>query len=254
VPLQPVARRSLGDQVFDQLCGQILHGELPAGSALPGERALVELLGVNRQAVREAIKRLEQAQLVDVQHGGRTTVTEWRRRGSLDLLPKLVVNAEGAIDPAVVRSIMELRALIAPEVAGRCAERAVAPVTALLAELAEEYRALPEAPAVEALADLDHRLWEVLVDGSDNLAFRLAYNGFRSEYALAEALMWTLLADELSAVDLRLDLVKAVQAGDPVRARALAADLLAIGTSTVAQAMAGTAPTRRSLLRRGRAR
>ena len=45
------------------IIGRILEGKLEAGSALPSERFLAEEFGVNRHAVREALKRLEQAGL-----------------------------------------------------------------------------------------------------------------------------------------------------------------------------------------------
>jgi GntR family transcriptional regulator, transcriptional repressor for pyruvate dehydrogenase complex len=240
VPFSPVARRSLGDQVFDQLAAQILRGELTPGEALPPERSLVELLGVNRQAVREALKRLEQAGLVDVLHGGGTTVTDWRRRAGLDLLPRLLVSADGTIDPGVVRAIMELRSLVGPDVAARCAERAVPAVTESLAAIARSYDAVALDSPLGELAALDTLLWQTLVDGADNIAYRLAYNALRSEYVAVESVMRSVLAEELTALDLRRRLVAAVLAGDAPTARAAATDLLAIGTAAVAAALSAS--------------
>jgi GntR family transcriptional regulator, transcriptional repressor for pyruvate dehydrogenase complex len=240
VPFSPVARRSLGDQVFDQLSAQILRGELAPGEGLPPERSLVELLGVNRQAVREALKRLEQAGLVDVLHGGGTTVTDWRRRAGLDLLPRLLVAVDGTIDPGVVRSIMEFRGLVGPDVAARCAERAVAATTASLTEVARSYDAVTAVTPLDELAALDTLLWQTLVDGADNIAYRLAYNALRSKYVAVESVMRSVLAEELTALDLRRRMVAAVLAGDGVAARALATDLLAIGTAAVAAAVSSS--------------
>lgn len=240
MPFRPVARRSLGDQVFDQLTDQILRGDLAPGEALPPERALVEVLGVNRQAVREALKRLEQAGLVDVLHGGGTTVTDWRRRAGLDLLPRLLVSADGTIDPGVVRSVMELRALIGPDVAARCAERAVPSVTGALTEVARAYdEATGDAP-LDDLAALDTRLWQTMVDGADNIAYRLAYNALRSEYVAVESVLRSVLAEELRALDLRRRVLAAVLAGDSATARAAATDLLAIGTAAVTGAVSSS--------------
>lgn len=88
--LQPVIRRSVPEAVFDQIATDVLSGELPAGSALPSERRLAEVFGVSRPAVREALKRLSAASLVEVRHGGVTTVRDFRRHAGLDLLPQLV--------------------------------------------------------------------------------------------------------------------------------------------------------------------
>ena len=60
---KPIERKSLSRSVFEQLSEQILRGALSPGDNLPGERSLSDVLGVNRGAVREALKRLEQARL-----------------------------------------------------------------------------------------------------------------------------------------------------------------------------------------------
>ena len=66
----------LADQIFGQITAQILSGELEAGENLPAERSLAEQFGVNRHVVREAVKRLQQAGLVQVVHGGGTRVLD----------------------------------------------------------------------------------------------------------------------------------------------------------------------------------
>src|SRR3546814_6582818 len=70
---------------------------------------LSEMLGVSRNAVREAIKRLQQARLVEVKHGGTTTVLDYRIEAGADLLPSLLFNREGQIQVDVARSIVRMR-------------------------------------------------------------------------------------------------------------------------------------------------
>lgn len=111
--LQPVIRRSVPEAVFDQIATDVLSGELPAGSALPSERRLAEVFGVSRPAVREALKRLSAASLVEVRQGGVTTVRDFRRHAGLDLLPQLVFR-DGELDAGVFRSILETRLRIGP--------------------------------------------------------------------------------------------------------------------------------------------
>ena len=55
MPLIPVARRSVTDEVFDQILAEVLDGELAPGASLPSERQLAEVLGVSRPVVREAL-------------------------------------------------------------------------------------------------------------------------------------------------------------------------------------------------------
>src|SRR5512144_3301697 len=122
MPLQPVTRRSVPDEVFDQVLTEVVDGGLAAGEALPSERRLAEVLGVSRPAVREALQRMAQARLVEVRHGGATTVRDFRRSAGLDLLPRLLVRND-ELDVSVARSILEARLAIAPEVAALAAER-----------------------------------------------------------------------------------------------------------------------------------
>jgi DNA-binding FadR family transcriptional regulator len=56
-------------QVREQLEAAIDRGDYKPGDRLPSERELVELLGVSRVSVREAIRSLEAVGLVEVQHG-----------------------------------------------------------------------------------------------------------------------------------------------------------------------------------------
>src|SRR4051812_22995637 len=120
--LKPITRRLVPDDVFDQLLSEVVDGSLSAGDTLPSERRLSELLGVSRPAVREALQRMSATRLVEVRHGGATTVRDFQRYAGLDLLPRMLVR-DGQLDPAVARSIIEARFAIAPSVARMAAER-----------------------------------------------------------------------------------------------------------------------------------
>lgn len=236
--LTPVARRSLPDAVFEQLITQVLDGSLPPGAALPAERSLTEQLGVNRQAVREALKRLHQAGLVEIVQGDATRVRDYRRSGGLDVLPRLLVRPDGSVDVHVARSVMEMRACIGPDVARLAAERAVPAAADQLAEIVE---AMAEAARdasgpgdeLEALADLDWAFWEVLIDAADNIAYRLAFNGLRDAARPLAPLMRTLLEVELHDLAAHRALATAVATGQPDRAQRAAQRLLRAGLAAV---------------------
>ncbi|MFC8014156.1 GntR family transcriptional regulator [Streptomyces cinereoruber] len=49
MPLQQVNRRSVPDEVFDQLFGELVSGSVAPGESLPSERRLAEVLGVSRE-------------------------------------------------------------------------------------------------------------------------------------------------------------------------------------------------------------
>src|SRR5215475_8143232 len=96
--LKPVPRQSLSESVYLQLQDKIVRGEFAPESPLPSERALSKAMAVNRGAVREAIKRLQQAGLVAVRQGGNHTIRDYESEAGLELLPALLVDARGRLD------------------------------------------------------------------------------------------------------------------------------------------------------------
>jgi DNA-binding FadR family transcriptional regulator len=178
-------------EVHRRLREQILEGELAPGDRVPSERSLSEELGVNRHAVREALKRLQQAGLVRISQGGATRVLDWRHSAGLDLLLDLMRQGDTP-PPDLVRSVLEMRASIGIDVVRRCTERAGDEQRAEIARQAAASAALALAAEREALVDSYIRLWEQIVDGSANLAYRLALNSLNGALTalpdLAEAL------------------------------------------------------------------
>lgn len=196
--LKPVRKQSLSDAVFTQLRDQIVNGELAPGDALPAERVLCEALGVNRGSVREGLRRLQQSRLVSIRHGGTSQVLDYRATGGLDLLADLIMPSGGSIDTLVVRGIIEMRSALAPDIARRAAERRTDAQLERLDAIVGRMR-----DAGDDLAALQEHavgFWSALVDASDNLAYRLAYNSLRATYDQCRALFTQVLADEIGDV------------------------------------------------------
>lgn len=244
--LKPVRRQSVADAVFEQLRDQIVGGEMRTGTTLPPERELAKLLGVNRQAVREALKRLEQMRLVSIQHGGGTTVADFRVQGHLDLLEALVGSGE-AVDTRVLRSIMEMRSALSPDIARLAARRASSEVKARLRQTVETMGATEELPELQVLA---LRFWTALVDGSGNLAYRLAHNTLRAAYEPFLDVMAPVLEDELRDRDTYRAIARAVEEADEAAAETEARALSQKGEESLSavasaiEALAATKPDR----------
>jgi GntR family transcriptional repressor for pyruvate dehydrogenase complex len=231
--LRPVNRRSVPTDVFEQIVAEVLSGDMQPGEALPSERRLAEVLGVSRPAVREALKRLTEAGLVEVRQGDATTVRDFRRHAGLDLLPRLLVRA-GEVDVQVVRSILETRLHNGPKVAQLAALRhgpdtadTLDPTVAMLAA---------ETDPVERQR---HALtfWDQLVDGADSIAFRLMYNTLRATYEPALPALAVMMADEVGRPDAYRNIAAAVRASAPDRAERAARDLLEPATTALLAAL-----------------
>tara|TARA_R110001606_G_scaffold232277_1_gene379797 strand:+ start:21624 stop:22340 length:717 start_codon:yes stop_codon:yes gene_type:complete len=65
----PVQSRRLFEDVCDQIRAQIADGSLKSGDKLPAERDLAVQFGISRTAVREALRSLEFAGLIELKKG-----------------------------------------------------------------------------------------------------------------------------------------------------------------------------------------
>ena len=205
--VQPVERPSKrSEAVHAALRGAILDGTLAPGEPLPSERSLAAEHGVNRHAVREAVKRLQQAGLVHVTHGGATRVLDWRTHGGLELLTDL--------PGRLLRDVTEMRATIGADAAALCAERAPGTPGEVVADGSYEDRLL----AYEAL-------WERILAGAGNVAYRLAFNSLvaaRHGHGVDPAI-YAAEIDDPAAIR---GLADAIASGDPEHARRTARALL----------------------------
>lgn len=231
--LQPVNRRSVPEDVFEQIVAEVLSGDMAPGAALPSERRLAEVLGVSRPAVREAIKRLTEAGLVEVRQGEATTVRDFRRHAGLDLLPRLLVRG-GEVDVSVVRSILETRLHNGPKIAELAAMRRGAD----LADLLDASIGVLDAED-DPVERQRHALtfWDHVVDGADSIAFRLMYNTLRATYEPALPALATMMAAEVGRPDAYRAIATAIREGDPVAAEAAARALLEPATVALLSAI-----------------
>lgn len=232
--LKPI-HKPVSEAVFDELRGRILKGELEPGATLPSERALCEMLKVNRGAIREALKRLAQARLIEIHHGADTRVLDFRRAAGTELLPELLIAPNGTLDVSVVRGMIEMRALLGPELARLAAQRGAQRAAPRLAAIVD---AMERASGdVRALHTLVLDFWEVLVEASANVPYRLVFNSFRTFYTRVEDTLSHLLRDELSDLAAYRAITAAVAAGDPHAARDHAARLIQRGADRLLQAL-----------------
>ncbi len=61
-----VKPRSVSDDIVDQMVSAIFTGKLPVGGKIPPERVLAQAFGVGRQALREAIQKMQGMGLLEV--------------------------------------------------------------------------------------------------------------------------------------------------------------------------------------------
>jgi len=128
----------------------VVSGGLSPGDRLPPERELVQLLGVSRTVVREALNLLEARGIVSIEHGRGAVVSDGSTSAVRDTLGMLLrMRAE------VLWELLEMRQVLEVEVSGLAAERAGAEdVTAMRAQL-DRMRALIDTPEGYVHADVE---------------------------------------------------------------------------------------------------
>jgi GntR family transcriptional regulator, transcriptional repressor for pyruvate dehydrogenase complex len=117
VLFEPIARQKTYEIVAERLLGLISSRHLGPGDALPSERELVELYGVGRSSIREALRILESKGVIKNGGNGSFAVAEFRNalNYSLDFLL--------SVDEADYGELFEVRRILEGEAAALAASR-----------------------------------------------------------------------------------------------------------------------------------
>lgn len=168
---------NIAQQIFEDLQRQILGGKLGAGERLLGERELAAKYGTNRNTLREAVRKLEQARLVSVRHGRGVTVTDFRRTGTPELLsPYLQAGPDMTEVAEIIGDVLEPRILLL-EYAARLAVRRAEPADVdRLSDIGDLLIAAFEAGDAAVVARGFQRWLDVLVEAGHSVSVRWIAN------------------------------------------------------------------------------
>lgn len=191
--LETIPRSRVYAKVAEQLQSHIIN-TLKPGDMLPPERELVQMFGVSRSTIRDAIRRLETVGLLEPRQGVGTVV----REVSVDTVVRPVANVLLQKRKGI-NELLDVRMIIEPALAARAALHAspgqIAELHAILerqdekvrrAELAtEEDSAFHYAIALAADNSVMLKLVHVLMDVSRETRERSLQFGGRQEKSLA---------------------------------------------------------------------
>ncbi len=170
---------NIADTIFEDLRSQILRDQLRPGERLIGERELATRYGTNRNTLREAVRKLEQAKLVSVRHGRGVTVSDFRKTGTLELLsPYLQSDPDMGEVVRIVEDILAPRILLMEYVARLAVRRAEASDVQRMQELSELLITAFEARQATVVAKGFQRWLDALIDAGHSVAVRWIANPF----------------------------------------------------------------------------
>ncbi|GAB3276891.1 FadR/GntR family transcriptional regulator [Actinocorallia lasiicapitis] len=201
--LRAAQKASLVDQVIGQLSEEIARGTWPVGGKIPAEPVLVELLGVGRNTVREAVRALTHAGLLDSRQGDGTYV---RATSELSGAVQRRLRAAEMLEILEVRSALEIQA--ARLAAARRTEEDLARINAAL----EAREAALGSGTRDDFLDADLAFHVSVVEATHNQVLIDLYADFTAAVRAS-----VVLSGDLPAVPHR-PIADAIAAADPERA------------------------------------
>jgi GntR family transcriptional repressor for pyruvate dehydrogenase complex len=169
VRMDRIERQVIGQQVVAQILELIRIGSLHAGDRLPPERELIEIFGISRPSLREALRALSTLGVVKALHGGGAYVSDLEVRtllAPLDFYPSL--SKANFVDAFDSRRVIEI------EIVQRAAAKATRADVGSLRDIIEAQETVQDDPAGFGL--LDSRFHEKLSEIAGNAVLqRIAY-------------------------------------------------------------------------------
>jgi DNA-binding FadR family transcriptional regulator len=167
--LRTARRASLVDQVIDQLRDEIGSGAWAVGCKIPPEPALSESLGVGRNTVREAVKALTHAGLLECRQGDGTYV-------------RATSEMSGAVRrrlrTAEVMDILQVRRALEVEAARLAATQRTGEDLAAIEAASARREACIAASDVAAFVDADLAFHTAIVEATHNPVLIELYRDF----------------------------------------------------------------------------
>jgi GntR family transcriptional repressor for pyruvate dehydrogenase complex len=108
----PVSTRRTFEEAVQQIAEKVRFGDLHVGDRLPSERELAELMRISRPTLREAVKVLAEAGVLEVRRGQTGGIFV-----ASELVPRDLLRSRSEVRVGDVAGVLEARRLLEPRVA-----------------------------------------------------------------------------------------------------------------------------------------
>lgn len=153
----------------------IWNGKFAAGTILPAERELAEIIGVTRTTLREVLQRLARDGWLTIQHGKPTKVNDIWQSATLNVLDTLItLDDEGSMKLA--DDLLQARTSIASIFLRQAVKNNPEKLLEVLKELDDVSN------DAEAYIDFDWHFHHTATRASGNPIYTLMLNGFEAIY------------------------------------------------------------------------
>jgi DNA-binding FadR family transcriptional regulator len=205
----PVTTRRTVENVVDQIVDKLNDGLLSEGQFLPSERTLAEVMGVSRRTIREAVRVLAEAGVVEVLPGSAGGI----RVASMWVPAELGVKAPAVPPVDKVFEVLEARRTLEPRIAQLAAARGTdahfAPMQRSI-DLQWEHR--DDRRKVIQLNALFHRMtWRAAQNETLEQAMKLIY----AELEVALDMTVRTPSDTTRSIEIHERTLEALKRGEP---------------------------------------
>lgn len=209
------ARGGMAGDIQERIKRLIIDRRLPSGAPLPTETELMELLGVSRNSVREALKALQAMGIVEIRHGFGTYV------GPMSMAPMI----EGLIFRTVaghyrgedsLLQLLELREAVETGLIARLAGRIPAKDLTTLDAIVRRMEA--EAAEGAVRAETDRAFHAALYGSLDNTLLSEVLEAFWDAFHRVRTDLVDVPTDPQVTLAQHRRILEAVRSGDALRA------------------------------------
>ncbi|MEV6317979.1 FadR/GntR family transcriptional regulator [Streptomyces sp. NPDC051776] len=205
----------MASDIQERIKKLIIDQRLPSGAPLPTETELMELLGVSRNSVREALKALQAMGIVEIRHGFGTYVGPMSMAPMIEGLTFRTVAGHYRGEDSLLQ-LLELREAIETgliaRLAGRLPDADLAQLDVLVARMEEE------AAGGAVRADTDRVFHATLYRGFDNLLLSEVLEAFWDAFHRVRTDLVDTHSDPRTTCRQHREILESVRSGDVVRA------------------------------------
>ncbi len=223
--LGQLTRSRLFERVAAILLKRIIMGEIPVGDKLPAERNLALSFDVNRSTIREALKKLESLDVIEIRHGDGVYVKDYLGSPSLDLVSALFY-LDDTLDADILMTLLEVRLILVPEMAAIAACRRTGEHLDELRKIAYESNEL-------SVLERDMMVHHIIARASGNILYLILLNFFNRFFVEFGHLYFDVEENARRSARFHRDIYEAIKRADAGLSKQVMHDVLAYAEQAI---------------------
>ncbi len=212
-----IDKKNLNDEISRQMISRILSGVFQPGDKLPPEREMAEQMNVNRNTLREALRKLELLGLLSVRQGDGIYILDYRDSGSIELLKHILISRKEKT-AEIIYDVLKIRTIVIPEMAALAAEKITADELSSLREITDD----PQ----KSLIEKDFAIHHCIARVSGNLFFMILLNFFNEIFRQYARLYFSFEENRNVSIKFHKNIIDALNRKDLKKAKNIMLDVL----------------------------